>query len=342
MNHARATLFVLLAAVALLLWLAPDVLLALFAGLLLAIALRAAAVPIARRVPWVGEVGAVLGVSLVILVILGTGAWYGASALAEEARQFADDLPRAWAELTRRLGSLPGADRVREMLSGAAPDASGAASAALRGVSGTFGALGTALLVLIVGIYLAADPETYRGGFLRLLAPPLRPRAEATLDSVADTLRGWLLGQGFAMIVTGVLTFLGLWALGVPLAGLLSVITAIVGFIPYIGPIVGGLPAVLIALSQDPSLVPWVIALFFVVQNVEGNILTPLVQQRAADVPPVLLLAAQALFGSGVGIIGVVVAAPGAAAAMAAIRTGYVEAWVEDPAMADDAPDARA
>jgi predicted PurR-regulated permease PerM len=159
----------------------------------------------------------------------------------------------------------------------------------------------------------------------------MRPRGEATLNAMAHALRGWLLGQMFAMVVSGTLTFLGLWALGVPLAGLLAILTAIFGFMPYIGPVIGSVPAMLIAASEDPSLVPWVIGLFVLVQNIEGNFLTPMVQKQSSDVPPALLLGAQALFGSGLGFLGVLLAAPIAAAGMAAIRVSYVEGWVEDP-----------
>ncbi|WP_376094689.1 AI-2E family transporter [Roseomonas sp. CCTCC AB2023176] len=333
MQRSTLTLLTLLGAFALLIWLAPVAVLTGFGGILTAVALRSLALPIARRTP-LNEATSVLAVSLLILLLAAAGVWLAAEALMEEARQFAQRLPEAWQAASTRLRDLPGGAWIIEQIPSAGElgdAAGGAARTALAGLSGALGGLGTFVLILLLGVYLAADPATYRRGLLRLLAPSLRLRAARTLYATADTLRGWLLGQAFAMMVTGMLTFLGLWLLGVPLAGLLAVLSALFGFVPYVGPIVGGVPAVLIALGQDPSLVPWVVGLVLLVQNVEGNILTPLVQQRSADIPPALLLGAQLLFGGGLGILGVVLAAPVAAALVTAVRVGYVEAWVEPP-----------
>jgi predicted PurR-regulated permease PerM len=332
MRHAPATLVVFLGALALVGWFAPDVLLVVFAGSLLAVALRAGACPLARWLG-IGEGWAVMLVALAAAAALGTVVWFGFDSFSEQVRQFSTELPKVMRRIVDMASGLPGADWLKGHLSSeqAQPSAQAAASVAMAGVSGTLGALGNFLLVVLLGIYIAADPTLYRRGALALLSPGLRPRGEATLNAMAHTLRGWLLGQLFAMVVSGILTFLGLWALGVPLAGLLAFLTALFGFMPYIGPVIGCVPAVLIASSHDPSLVPWVIGLYLAVQNVEGNFLTPLVQQQSSDVPPAVLLGAQALLGTGLGFLGILLAAPLAAAAMAAFRVAYVEGWVEAP-----------
>lgn len=337
MRHDNATLLILLAVVALLGWFAPDVLLTVFAGCLLAVALRAAGIPFARYFGMAPHWGVMI-VALVMIIAIGTLLWFGFSTLADQARQFIQSAPRVLTRLADMLNGLPGADWLKQHASPEAmqPNARTAANVALAGAWGTLGALGNVLLVLLLGLYIGVDPTLYRRGALALLSPGMRPRGEATLNAMAQSLRGWLLGQIFAMVVSGTLTFIGLWALGVPLAGFLSILTAIFGFMPYIGPVIGCVPAMLIAASEDPSLVPWVIALFVAVQNIEGNFLTPMVQKQSSDVPPALLLGAQALFGTGLGFLGVLLAAPIAAAGMAAIRVSYVEGWVEDPADADE------
>ena len=333
MRHESATLLVALAVLGLIAWLAPDVLLIVFAGCLLAVALRAAGVPLARRLN-LAEHWGVMVVALLALVVIGLVVWFGFATLAGQAREFTQAAPRVLQSLAELLNGLPGADWLKRNTSPEAmqPSAQTAANVALAGVGGTLGALGNVLLVLLLGLYIGSDPTLYRRGALALLSPGLRPRGEATLNAMADSLRGWLLGQMFGMAFTGVFTFLGLWALGVPLAALLAILSAIFGFMPYIGPVLGAVPAILIAASQDPSLVPWVIALYFASQNIEGNFLTPMVQKQASDVPPAVLLGAQALFGTGLGFLGILLAAPIAAAALAAIRVSYVEGWVEDPA----------
>lgn len=333
MRHEQATLLIALGAVALVAWLAPDVLLIVFAGCLLAVALRAAGVPLARRLN-LAEHWGVMIVALLALVAIGLVLWFGFATLAGQAREFTQAAPRVLRDLAELLRDLPGAEWLKRNLSpeGMQPSAQTAANVALAGVGGTLGALGNVLLVLLLGLYIGSDPTLYRRGALALLSPGLRPRGEATLNAMAHGLRGWLLGQMFGMTFTGVFTFLGLWALGVPLAALLAILSAVFGFMPYIGPVLGAVPAILIAASQDPSLVPWVVALYLASQNIEGNVLTPMVQKQASDVPPAVLLGAQALFGTGLGFLGILLAAPIAAAALAAIRVSYVEGWVEDPA----------
>lgn len=337
MRHDSATLIILLAVVALIAWFAPDVVLIVFAGCLLAVALRAPGVPLARRLG-IAEHWGVMIVALVALVALGLLVWFGFATLADQAREFSRAVPRVLERAGTLLEGLPGGDWLKGQAQPEAvqPSARAAANFALAGVSGTLGALGNALLVLLLGLYIGSNPTLYRRGALALLSPGLRPRGEATLNAMAHSLRGWLLGQMFGMAFTGVFTFLGLWALGVPLAALLAILTAIFGFMPYIGPVIGAVPAVLIAASHDTSLVPWVIALFFASQNIEGNFLTPMVQKQSSDVPPALLLGAQALFGTGLGFLGILLAAPIAAAGMAALRVSYVEGWVEDPADTDE------
>ncbi|MCR0982215.1 AI-2E family transporter [Roseomonas populi] len=333
MRHDSATLLILLAVVAVLFWFVPDVILIVFAGCLLAVALRAAGEPVARHLGIAPHWGVMI-VALVALVLIGVGLWLGFNSLAAQAREFTQAVPRVLQQLAGLVDGLPGSDWLKQQVSPEKmePAAQTAASVAVRGVSGTLGALGNLLLIVLLGLYIASDPTLYRRGALALLAPGLRPRAESTLNAMAHALRGWLLGQMFGMIFTAVVVFLGLWAMGIPLAGLLAILTGLFNFIPYLGPVLGCVPAVLIAASQDPSMIPWVIALFFVSQNVEGNFLTPMVQKQASDVPPALLLGAQALFGTGLGFLGIMLAAPITAAAMAAIKVSYVEGWVEDPA----------
>jgi predicted PurR-regulated permease PerM len=331
-RHATATLLIVLAVVALIGFLAPSFVLIVFAACLLAVALRAAGVPLAVRLGIAPHWGVMI-VALLALAAIGLLLWFGFASLADQIRQFSQAAPRVLRDLLDVASGLPGADWLKQNISPeqVQPSAQTAANMALAGVDNTLGALGNFLLVLLLGLYIGSDPTLYRRGALALLSPGMRPRGEATLNAMAHALRGWLLGQMFAMVVSGTLTFLGLWALGVPLAGLLAILTAIFGFMPYIGPVIGSVPAMLIAASEDPSLVPWVIGLFVLVQNIEGNFLTPMVQKQSSDVPPALLLGAQALFGSGLGFLGVLLAAPIAAAGMAAIRVSYVEGWVEDP-----------
>lgn len=342
MTRAQASLLILLGALLALFWLAPEVPLLGFAAVLLAIALRVPAEWVAAHTGlhrWVAVLALVGG----IVLVLGLGGWFAYAPLVDQANQLLVDLPQSLNALRERLaGTRIGgwlAERIdpQSLAERGASMASSAAAAA----SGTLGALGNAVLVLLMGIYLAIQPHAYLRGLRALVDRSLDRPVRAALEEVGTTLRGWLLGQGFAMVVTGVLTWIGLMLLGVPLAGVLAVITAILGFIPYLGPLIAAVPAMLLALTESPSLALYVALLFIAIQSIEGNVLTPLVQARAADLPPVLLLLAQILAGALFGLLGIALAAPAAAAAMVLVRRGYVEGWLDRTVPADGEGEAR-
>ncbi|MDB5416166.1 MAG: hypothetical protein JWR10_4501 [Rubritepida sp.] len=333
MSRTLISCLTLLLVILILFCLAPGVLLVLFAGALLAVAIRAIACPLAERLG-IGEGWGVLIVSLSAVALFGLAFWLAADALTAQADSFRQQLPQLMDRVQDRVSQyswgrwvIGQVDPRRLIPTGEA--ASQAASYAVSGLGGLLGGLGDVVLIVLLGLYLASDPEPYRKAALALVTPGARPRFLTLLNEAGGALRGWLAGQLFAMAVTGVFIGTGLWALGVPLAGLLGLIAAIFAFIPYIGPFISVVPALLVALGQDPSLVLWVIGLFVLSQNVEGNLLTPMVQSHTSHLPPAYLLGAQALMGTGFGLIGIVLAAPFAALIMVAVKIGYVEGWVE-------------
>jgi predicted PurR-regulated permease PerM len=138
------------------------------------------------------------------------------------------------------------------------------------------------------------------------------------------------------MLVTGFITWVGLTLLGVPLAGVLAVLAALLGFIPNIGPVIAAVPAMLVAATLSPWLALWVALLFLVTQFIEGNILTPLVQAEMCDVPPAALLLAQVLMAGFFGLLGVALAAPITAVGSVLLRRIYSEGWLGRPSAADE------
>jgi predicted PurR-regulated permease PerM len=195
----------------------------------------------------------------------------------------------------------------------------------LRLVGTTFAAFGSFVVVLFLGIFLAWQPSAYKSGFVRLFPERRRKRIREVLNAVGYMLQRWLVGQMILMTIVGVLTWIGLHLLGVPFALPLALFAGFAEFVPYIGPIVGGVPAVLVALAEGPELAVWVAGLYVAIQSVESYLLTPLIQQRAVYLPPALLLFSQVILGVTAGPLGVIVATPLAAAGMVAVRKLYVE-----------------
>ena len=118
--------------------------------------------------------------------------------------------------------------------------------------------------MLALGIYLAAEPAIYLDGALRLVPPERRGHARDVLLAIGDALTWWLIGRFIGMAIIGVLTWLGLLFLGVPLALTLALIAAALTFLPNIGPVVSAVPAVLLALMQGPAQAGWALLIAFV------------------------------------------------------------------------------
>lgn len=127
------------------------------------------------------------------------------------------------------------------------------------------------------------------------------------------------------MAVIGVLTTLGLWLLGVPLALTLGILAALLEFIPNFGPILSAVPAVLLALMESPRLALWVILLYLGIQAAESYLITPLVQRRLASLPPVLVIVSQILGGVLFGFLGFALATPLLAFALVLVKRLYIE-----------------
>jgi predicted PurR-regulated permease PerM len=127
-----------------------------------------------------------------------------------------------------------------------------------------------------------------------------------------------------SMTVVGLLTWIGLTIIGVPSALTLALVAAILEFVPFIGPIVAAVPALLLAFAQSPETAIWVAILFFGIQQFEGNILEPLVQQRAVSIPPAVLLFAIVAGGLLFGIIGILFAGPLTVVSYVLVKRLYV------------------
>jgi predicted PurR-regulated permease PerM len=192
-------------------------------------------------------------------------------------------------------------------------------------LSTTVGALGGFMVFLFVGLFGAFDPNPYRKGALYLLPPSRRDRVGQVLDEVVQILRQWMVGKFISMALVGTLTWIGLALLGIPLALTLTLLAALLTFVPNFGPILSAVPAILLAALQGPSKALYVALLYVGVQTVESYLVTPLVQKRTVSLPPALTIVAQVGMGMVAGGLGVVVATPLTAALLILVKRLYVE-----------------
>ena len=193
----------------------------------------------------------------------------------------------------------------------------------------TFGVLLNIIVILFIGLFAAFEPSIYRKGLMRLIYPSQRPRAEELLSTLRYRMSWWLIGRLSSMTVIGVLSGLGLWLLNIPMAFTLGLLAALLSFIPYLGPVLSAVPALLVAFSQSPGDMLHVAMLYLAIQFLESYFITPLIQREAVSIPPALLLAVQVWLGLFAGLIGLLVAEPLIVLCMALVQRLYVEDWVE-------------
>jgi predicted PurR-regulated permease PerM len=186
------------------------------------------------------------------------------------------------------------------------------------------GALASLLLVMFGGMYLAIAPSLYRDGLLKLVPPAIQPNVNATLDDAGEALRRWLRGQVLAMLLVGVFTGLGLWLVGVQSALALGFIAGLAEFVPIIGPILAAIPALLIASNQDVQTVLLALAVLVVVQQVESNLIAPLIAERMVSIAPAVGLFAVVAMGVLFGPLGLLLGFPLAIVLDVAVRRLYV------------------
>jgi predicted PurR-regulated permease PerM len=322
------------------LWFAANILLTVFAGLLLAVALGGLAEWVASRT------GLRRGVTLAIVVVallgvMAGGVWAIGATAAEQSRELIAMLPKAVEHLKATLGE----NAVGRFLLERIPDASaGSEQAAKRSpwwaLSLTLDVITGVALMAFIALFVAADPEVYARGVVRLLPQGRRRRAREVLAELEARMRRWLLGKLVTMVVIAGVTWAGLALIGLPLALALGIVAGLLNFIPYIGPLVAFVPAMLLALMQGVGTVGAVAGLWVGVQTLEGYVLTPLIDQKAVEVPPALELAALAVAGATMGTMGIVLGAPLTAVIFVLVQRLYVEDALGDDidAPMDDRP----
>lgn len=181
------------------------------------------------------------------------------------------------------------------------------------------------LIVLFVAIFIAVKPKLYRGGLLRIVPARSRGEADHILDDLGSSLLQWLLARLMAMLAVGLIVGISLALMGIEGAIVLGAIAGLLEFIPFFGPVVAALPAIGMALLDSPEKAWWVVILFVIVQQIEGNVLTPLLLQNRVDVPPVMTVLAVPALVIVFGLIGGLVAEPLLAVSIVLTRKLWVE-----------------
>ena len=291
------------------------------------------------------------GVLAVIAALAGLLWLFGLAlipAVETQSRQFAEAFPTLLEEalaLANRLQSFFGLGTQigldPESLSGVAREfLTGSTVSTAAGVGLTAATVvSLAVVVFISTIYLVIRPEPWVNGFVSLFPAGWRQRTREVLEAMYHTVQRWFLGQLAAMTFIGVFWAISLSLIGVPFALLLGIFSGLISFIPYVGAAISVVVPVILALISDPFSAVYVILAFIIIQQIEGNLLQPLVMSRAVDLHPALVVFAILVMGTLFGLIGVFLAVPLVAALQVLVR----ELWVQkmDEMGTDPNPPAR-
>ena len=342
-----------------LLWVARDIFLTAFIGVLFGLAVSSGATLLARwRIP--RGLGAALVVFGFLGALYGIGAWIAPTlrsqgALLRTRIPEAVDRLDAWVSANPALAGIVlggsqttqprnAADSVGSGLkpAAAAPHDTGTAGipslrqrvgSELGGVtrylfpflSSTVTVFAGFFLILVLSIYIGADPLLYHSGILHLVPPRARTHATLMLSRVATVLRRWLISQLIAMLVIGIAATVALLILRVKAALALGVIAGLLEFVPTIGPILAALPAIAMGFLDSPQKALSVTLAYLVIEQAEGHILIPMLMKEGMDLPPALTIIMQGVMALLFGFLGLLVAVPLLAAIIATIKLLYVE-----------------
>lgn len=313
-------------ALMLLFWRLGNLLLLVFGGTLLAVALRGGAIALCRWTGLPAKAGVVVLMVLVVALFVGLF-WVVGDQVTSQMRQLTKAVPDAINNFGRWLEQFALGEALLESVRDIGGEGGGAGLfSQLTGLATSFlAALSYTVLILVVMVFMAFEPDLYIRGIVAMFPIPTRPRVHQVLMDTGGALRLWLLGQGISMLAVGVVTTIGLMLLGVPLALALGMLALVLEFIPYIGPFLAAVPAILLAFTVSPTLALWTLLFYLVVQQLEGNLLVPIVQRKMVRLPPVLTVTASVAMAVLFGFAGLLFATPLVVALLIIVQKVYVE-----------------
>lgn len=297
--------------------------------LLFAVVLGAPVDYLARR--GLGRAWGLLAVAAVLFLALQV-ALAAAGPLVAQARRLIEDFPRLLAEvqglveglpfgLGGILGPLLDPARLMELLRGS----SLSVGTVLNLGSSAANVLSLGIVVLLTGAFAVLYPAPLVGGFVALFPAGGRRRVRGILTEVYAVVQRWFVGQLADMAIMGLLSAVALWIIGVPFALLLGVLSGILGIVPYVGFAVSLVPPVLLALADDPIKAVWVVVAYVLLQQVELDLIYPMLMGRAVSLHPAVVVFALFVSGLFFGIAGLLLAVPLAAALQVLVRRLWVE-----------------
>ncbi len=193
------------------------------------------------------------------------------------------------------------------------------------------GLLGGVVVAVVSGVFFAAQPQVYVSGLIQLFPPSVHARAEETIRRIGGALRLWLLGQLVQMTLIAALSTIAVLLIGLPSPWALGLMAGIAEFVPFVGPIVAAIPAILVAATQNLHAVLWTVLAYVLIHQLEGHVVVPFVQRCMFVIPPAVTLLGIVAIGSLFGITAIPLAGPLAVVTFVVIKKLYVRDTLGEP-----------
>jgi predicted PurR-regulated permease PerM len=260
-------------------------------------------------------VGALIGLLTAVAVLAGVIALV-VPPFIDQTDEFVESVPGTVEDLEARVGDLIGTSgaevgqNVQEFLQRYTENPESFIGPLASLGLNVVGILGALIFMLITAYYIAVRPGPLVSGLLSLFPPVRREAATRVVERLRTAWVGWLQGVLVDMLVTGVLLYVGLTLIGLDFAIFFAVFSALLVVIPYFGAIFGAVPVVLFALADSPTTALLALAIYIIVQQVEGNVIIPLVMAQRVKLHPALIAIGVVVVGQLFGFIGLFVAVP--------------------------------
>ena len=263
-------------------------------------------------------IGRVWRVAIVLITVVTSLSWlaiFAGSTISQEAAQF----PSIVQEQAQRLFSWMRAQGVQidmGMVQSMASQAASGFGTVTRALGGLLGGITTLVLIVIIGIYVAFEPRLYERGVAWMMPRERRSNFYVTASRMGYTMRRLMFGRIVGMVVEGIFTYAMLLGYGlvtgddIPMAALLAILTGLLAFVPNIGALVSGVLMVLVGFSGGAQMGIYTIIVYFLVQNIDGYIVIPMIARKTVDLAPALVLSMQLIMGILFGILGLFLADP--------------------------------
>ncbi|MBU3887877.1 AI-2E family transporter [Methylosinus sp. KRF6] len=322
----RAAVLVAFALVPVLVWRLFDVILILIGAGLFAILIEVVAEPF-RWVRLPKSLALLLSGIVIACVIIGTGYLFG----TRIAEQMDEVIRRAQEAQGSIVVSLESSRFGKALVSHIQAAQFPVTEIAARFFSVSTTLLAAFVVTIFLGIYVAAQPVVYRDGVIKLFPPHSRARVGETIEAVANALRFWLFGQLIEMAIIAILSGLAVWMIGLPSPIALGIIAGVAEFVPYLGPIIAAIPAVLVATTLGLGAVIWTLTAYMFIHQAEGQLIMPIIQRRMVYVPPALMLASIITLTYLFGLTAAIFAAPITVILFVTVNKLYVRDSLGEP-----------